>query len=314
MAYLDPRMQKRLTQKLEALNALRPLPPSAVQKLQKQFEIEMTYNSNAIEGNCLTLKETFLVLSEGITVRNKPLKDHLEARDHYEALEYMADLVAHDKKHTFSQQLVRTLHGLVVKDTVREEAGKYRTTEVRITGSSHRPPLALDVPHKMQDLIQRYAHQPKTHPVEQAALLHHEFVHIHPFVDGNGRTGRLIMNVLLMQHGYPLAVILKNDRAKYYRALSQSDRGDKTALVRLVAQCVERSLDIYLKTLTPQQKGSKPSKDMTLSQIAQKTKYSAKYLNLLVRQGRLEARKEGRNWVSSLEALRRYEDTRLRKR
>ena len=314
MAIFESRLRKRLDGKRAELDALRPLPPPAVKKLRKQFEVEMTYNSNAIEGNRLTLKETFLVLSEGITVRNKPLKDHLEARDHYEALEFIADLVAHDKKHTLSQHLIRTLHALIVKDTFKEEAGKYRTAEVRITGSKHRPPQAWDVPERMGKLIQHCGHPGKVHPVEQAARLHHEFVNIHPFSDGNGRTGRLLMNVLLMQKGYPLAVILKNDRKKYYDALSRADGGDLTAIVRLVAQSVERSLDIYLRALSAGKGGSAHSADKTLSQLAKETRYSAKYLNLLVRQGKLEARKEGRNWVSSRAAVRRYEMTRLRKR
>src|SRR3990167_7804076 len=216
MPSISPFLLDRLDQKLQKLQSLRPLPPLAVKKLREQFEIEMTYNSNAIEGNRLTLKETFLVVSEGMTVKNKPLKDHLEARDHYEALEFIAELVEHGKKHTWSERLVRTLHGLVVKDTDKEEAGRYRTTDVRITGSAHRPPTAMTVPQKMREFITQTDSLKKMHPVEQAALFHHKFVHIHPFTDGNGRTGRLLMNVLLMQKGYPLAVILKNDRKKYY--------------------------------------------------------------------------------------------------
>lgn len=313
MKYLNPDLKKRIESKLATLNRLRPLPPSAVKKLRQQFEIEMTYNSNGIEGNSLTLKETYLVISEGITVKNKPLKDHLEARDHYEALEFVMGLVEHKKPQTVSEQLIRALHQIVVRDTEKEWAGRYRNSNVFITGAKHRPPDAILVPENMAGLIQWFRReQARLHPIELAALIHHKFVHIHPFFDGNGRVGRLLMNVIIMREGYPLAVILKNDRKKYYDSLAKSDREDYVPLVRFVAQSVERSLDIYLKALKPfTEKGEVFS---TLNKISDKTSYSAKYLNLLVRQGKLEAHKEGRNWLTSSEAVDRYIQSRKRKR
>lgn len=315
MPPLDPRLMDRLDEKLRQLNDRRPLPPAVVGKLQKQFEIEMTYNSNAIEGNRLTLKETLLVLNEGITVKNRSLKEHLEAKDHYEALEFLSDLVAHHRRHTVSEHLVRTLHALVVKDTFRQEAGKYRLGEVRISGSTHRPPSAQDVPHEMKEMIRAFSISSKDHPVARAARLHHRFVHIHPFTDGNGRTGRLLMNVLLMQEGYPLAVILKNDRKRYYDALSKADHGDMGPITRLVAQSVERSLDLYLRATAPDGAGvRRGDRYQPLSELAKHTRFSAKYLNLLARQGKLEAHKEGRDWLSSRSAIDRYLLARLRKR
>jgi Fic family protein len=309
----NPDTTKRLDSKLKALNALRPLPPAAVRKLRQQLEIEMAYNSNAIEGNSLTLKETYLVISEGITIKNKPLKDHLEAKDHFEALEFLSDLVEHGKQPTLSEHLIRTLHQLVVRGTEREWAGKYRNSGVVIAGAKHQPPDALVIPGQMTKLIRWYRQaENRLHPVEAAALLHHRFVHIHPFFDGNGRTSRLLMNVVLMRHGFPLSVVLKNDRKKYYQTLGQADGGDAVPFVRLMAQSVERSLDIYLKTLTPAH--SKKARFMTLSNLSKRTRFSAKYLNLLVRQGKLEAYKEGRNWLSSPEALERYLAARKRKR
>ena len=154
--------------------------------------------------------------------------------------------------------------------------------------------------------------QTKLHSIELSALIHHKFVHIHPFFDGNGRTARLLMNVILMREGYPLAVILKNDRKKYYDCLAKSDREDYMPLVRFFAQSVERSLDIYLKVLRPSTK--KSEKFLSLHTVSAKTPYSAKYLNLLVRQGKLEAHKEGRNWLTSSEAVERYIQSRKRKR
>jgi Fic family protein len=311
--YLTQGLKDRIEKKKEALNKLRPLPVIAVRKLREQFELEMTYNSNAIEGNSLTLKETFLVISEGITIKGKPLKDHLEAKNHTEALAFVFDLIDKDKRHTFSEHLVRNLHQLVVQDTEKEWAGKYRTSNVLITGTDHKPPEAIEIAGLMRDLID-WLRKESTHlhPVELSAILHHRMVHIHPFFDGNGRTARLAMNVFLLQKGYPLVIILKNDRKKYYRVLARADKNDYEPLVTFIAQAVERSLNIYLKVLTPMNKESE--KFSSLLDLSKGTPYSAKYLNLLARTGKLEAHKEGRNWVSTKESLERYINLRERKK
>ena len=290
---------------------MRPLPVSAVKKLQENFSLEMTYNSNAIEGNSLTLKETFLVINEGITVKNKPLKDHLEAKDHYSAIEYLYDLVDKDKKHTISEKLIRSIHEIIVQETEKEQAGKYRNANVYIAGAKHTPPDAFEVPRLMNELIKWLGQNKKMDVVELAALFHHKLVHIHPFFDGNGRTARLIMNLLLMQAGYPLAIIFKNDRRKYYNILAKADKKDFAPLINFIAQTIEKSFDIYLKTLSPKKNKNKL---LSLSELAKETKYSAKYLNLLARQGKLEAYKDGRNWLSSKDALNNYVDNRERKK
>lgn len=313
MKYLNIKIADRIDQKLKSLNDLRPLPESAVLKLKEQLRIEMTYNSNAIEGNSLTLKETFLVINEGITVKGKPLKDHLEARDHHIALEYLYDLVEHGKNHTISEHLIRTIHQLIVRETDRKWAGVYRNSNVIIGGSDHNPPDALEVPQRMHELIDWIrVNKSKSHIIELSALLHHKLVHIHPFFDGNGRTSRIIMNLCLMQKGFPLVIIFKNDRRKYYNVLSQADKNKYGPLVLFIAHSVERSLDLYLRILTPSSK--KREKYIPLSELADKTPYSAKYLNLLIRKGRLEAHKMGRNWLSSEEAVKRYIEGRERKR
>ncbi len=313
MPYLSPIIKARLEEKLVRLNKLRPLPKSAVQKLREKFQIEMTYNSNAIEGNSLTLKETFLVINEGITVKGKPLKDHLEAKDHYAALEYLYDLIDKDKKHTVSEMLIKNLHQIIVQETDKEWAGRYRNANVIIGGAEHTPPNALQVPNMMRDLTTWLNSQKnKQNIIELTALLHHKLVHIHPFFDGNGRTARLTMNLLLMQAGYPLVIILKNDRKKYYDVLDKADKGKNEPLVKFIAQSIERSLDIYLKTLTPAT--TKREKFLTLTEISKTTPFSAKYLNLLARQGKLEAHKEGRNWLTTREAIGRYLKNRTRQR
>lgn len=304
---------QRIDQKLARLQQLRPLPETAVKKLQEKFQIEMTYNSNAIEGNSLTLKETFWVISEGITVKNKPLKDHLEAKDHHEALEFLYELVQPQNQLTVSEKLTRDLHGLVMKKTDEDWAGRYRQSNVFITGTDHTPPDASTVPSTMAQLVNwfRKNHR-RLHPIELAAKLHHQLVFIHPFLDGNGRTARLLMNVTLMRQGYPLTIILKNDRKKYYQVLQQADTNNYQPIIRFVARSVERSLDIYLKTLTPTSK--QREKFYSLAEIAKKVSFSADYLNLLARQGKLEAHKEKRNWLTSLEAVSRYLESRQRKR
>ena len=313
MQYLNENIKKRIQEKLITLDRSRPLPSSLIKKLNEQFRIEMTYNSNSIEGNSLTMKETFLVINEGITIRGKPLKDHLEAKDHYAALEYLSDLVEKGKSHTISEYLIRNLHQLVVLDTDKEWAGKYRDSNVIIGGADHNPPEAIEIPSLMHNLIiWTKENQKVLHPIEFSALFHHKLVNIHPFFDGNGRTARLAMNLLLMQKKYPLTIILKNDRKKYYRVLSMADTENYAPLVRFIAQAVERSLNIYLKIITPSSK--KKHKEMTLSQAACNTRFSAKYLNLLARQGKLEAYKRGRNWLTTKEAIDQYLKDRKRKR
>lgn len=310
MSYLESRIRERLDRKLQQLNKLRPLNSAQVLKLREQLEIEMTYNSNAIEGNSLTLRETYLVLQEGLTIKGKPLKDHLEAKDHKEALDFLYELVSQNQ-YSISEHLIRQLHQLVVRETEKEYAGKYRTGSVIIGGADHTPPDAVDVPRRMQNLLLWLKkNEKKMHPVELAAQFHHMLVYIHPFFDGNGRTARLAMNVLLMRHGYPLAIILKNDRKKYYRVLQAADKGKADSLVLFIAQAVERSLDLYLRMFGK----AKAGKLLTLSEASRGTPYSPKYLNLLARAGKIGASKKGRVWYTTKEAIDAYRRGRLRQR
>ncbi|OGI19886.1 MAG: cell filamentation protein Fic [Candidatus Melainabacteria bacterium RIFCSPHIGHO2_02_FULL_34_12] len=306
--YLSKKTINILEEKLKLLNTHRPISSSIVKKIKEQFEIEMTYNSNAIEGNSLTLKETYLVISEGITIKGKPLKDHLEAKDHKEALDFLYELIDKDKKITVSEYLVRQLHQLVVSKSHSDIAGKYREGNVIITGSNHTPPEGFQIPHEMKELISWLNKDPKKHHViELAALLHHKLVYIHPFSDGNGRMARLVMNVLIMKAGYPLAIILRNDRKRYYRILSEADEGRYEPLCEFIAQSVIRTLNIYLKVLTPSKK--KNEKYISLEELSKGSPYSATYLRKLATQGKLEAFKEGRNWLSSKQALKDYIDS-----
>lgn len=309
---MDKRLLSRIEKLLGRLNKNRPLKRSVVEKLREQFLIEMTYNSNAIEGNKLTLKETYLVLREGITVKGKNLKDHLEAKNHEEALKYLFELVDSKKRISISNSLIREIHQLVVKDTENQIAGEYRKTNVAILGSKHRPIPGFRVQEEMDKFVQWIPKaMTKLHPIEFAARLHHRFVHIHPFEDGNGRAGRLLMNLFLMRQGYPIAIILKSERLKYYNALEKADKGDFDSLMRLMGQAIERSLNIYIQAI---EATNDENEFMPLSKIAINTSYSAKYLNLLINKGLLGGQKEGRNWLTSMKEIRDYESTRLRMR
>jgi len=310
--YLSPQVIERLSAKHKQLQSTRPLSPTIVTKLRERFMLEMTYNSNAIEGNTLTLKETYLVLSEGITIKGKSLKEHLEAKNHHEALEFIFEQVEHDSQHTISEHLIRELQSLVIGNIDKSIAGTYRDVEVAITASSHQPPLATEVPGKMADLIKWFRkEQLKLNPIELAAILHHKLVNIHPFADGNGRTARLLMNIVLLQTGYPLVIILKNDRRKYYDTLAQADTGNSDPFITFIARAVERSLDLYLETITKNR--TDDQKFVTLSMLAKEFNLTQEHLNLLARQGKIVAHKRGRLWLSSHEDIKQYLDSRERK-
>ncbi len=310
---IPDRLLARIDEKYKLIQSQRPLSAAVIAKLKEQFSLDMTYNSNAIEGNKLTLKETYFVINDGITVKGKSLQDHLEAKNHHEAIHFLYELIEHKKRHTVSEQLIRSLQKLIVRDLDGEDAGNYRKAGVLITGSKHKPPEAFVVPHLMRELIDWIKRNSNSlHPVELASLAHHRLVHIHPFTDGNGRTARLFMNLILMQNGYPLVIILKNDRQKYYRALEKADRGQSSEMERFIAQAVERSINLYLKAFSGH---SMPNdKLVPLSMVAKNSSFSEKYLNLLARNGKLEAHKEGRNWLSSAKSLERYLLSRERKR
>lgn len=305
--YLSKNTVQTLESKFKELKSLRPISLTVFNKIREQFQIEMTYNSNAIEGNSLTLKETFWVIQEGLTIKGKPLKDHLEAKNHKEALEFLYELTDSKKQNTVSEHLIRELHQLIVQDSQRDIAGKYRDGNVYISGADHRPPSPIEVPIKMHELI-KWLNQNKTkyHIVELAALLHHKMTNIHPFWDGNGRVSRLVMNILILNAGYPLAVILKNDRKRYYRVLALADKGQYKPICEFIAQTVVRSLNIYLKVLNPTK--AKNKQLISLKELSKNSKYSAAYLRKLATQGKIEAVKERRNWLSTKEALKNYMD------
>ena len=303
---LERRLLQRINDKKTRLDALRPLPTGVLARLRQNLDLEWIYNSNAIEGSTLTLQETRLILETGLTIGGKSLREHFEVINHREAITYVENLVSQVAEITPHQ--VRQIHKLVLTQIDDENGGQYRKTPVRIAGADHIPPDAWEIPWQMTEwgdwLAQVQADQ---HSVVSAALAHHRLLTIHPFVDGNGRTARLVMNLILMKHGYPPTVIERVHRQQYYRVLARADASQFKPLVNFIGQAVERSLTLYVEACTL--KTSPPQDDeiwILLRNAAEGTPYSQDYLSLLARKGRLEAIKQGRNWYTTRLAVQAY--------
>lgn len=242
-------MLSRIDRDKARIDSHRPLPKHTAASLRDHLALEWTYNSNGIEGNTLTLRETKVVL-EGITVGGKTMREHLEAINHRDAIEFLEMLVAEPTP--ISERDIKDLHALVLRGIDSDEAGRYRRENVRITGASTTPPDFLHVEEAIQRLLSWTHSQTGYHPVRHIAELHTRFVEIHPFIDGNGRMGRLLMNCELMKAGYPPSIIRVNERLDYYDALDTAcTTGDYDAIARLVGQGVERSMAAYLELLEP---------------------------------------------------------------
>lgn len=229
------------------LNSKRPFSKETLKSLRNSINIEWTYNSNGIEGNTLTLRETQIVL-EGITVGGKTLREHLEAINHEKAIEYIEDLVK--EKNPVTEWNIKNIHQLVLKEIDDKNAGKYRSENVAIMGATHTPPDHLIVPELMEKLILNYQKWNKYHPIIKAAIIHGELVKIHPFIDGNGRTFRLVMNLSLMNSGYLPVIIKKENRLEYYNALDKAHTtSDYTDFVKLVTNLEIEMINKYLNLL-----------------------------------------------------------------
>tara|TARA_R110001592_G_scaffold117648_8_gene319775 strand:+ start:936 stop:1718 length:783 start_codon:yes stop_codon:yes gene_type:complete len=226
------------------LDAHRPLDAAVTASLHEELVLQWTYHSNAIEGNTLTLKETKVAL-EGITIGGKTLREHFAAINHRDAILMVEELV--EKQQLLDEWTIKSLHQLVLKNIDPENAGRYRTVNVLISGAEHRPPQALQIPEQMAafcDWCSQAAQQ--LHPIERAARVHGEFVKIHPFVDGNGCTSRLLMNLELMKAGFPATVIEVAQRLDYDQALDKAHcTGDYADFINLVAKAVEKRFATY---------------------------------------------------------------------
>jgi len=300
---IDQRLAERLLEKKRELDQYRPLPPGIVRKLHEDLRVTITYNSNAIEGNSLSLNETKLVIENGLTVGSHPLKDYLEATNHARAFDLMTRLA--QNKEPFSLEIIKELHKLVMQG-IDESAGQFRTGQVYITGAAHTPPPGREVLEYIQgwvSSIERGDYQ-GLDPVSRAAIAHHDFEYIHPFFDGNGRTGRLILNLLLLRAGYTPALIQTDWRIRYITALqAASSRRNYRPIINLVGRAVELSLDLYLEACTqvPEEIYERAS------HLAQQYGYRANYLGWLIRYGRVSGIKRGRYWYTTHAAIERYQ-------
>ncbi len=238
----------RLNELKAKLDSLRPLPYAAVRNLHENLVLQWTYNSNAIEGNTLTLMETKVAL-EGITVGGKTLREHFEVINHREAIFFVEELVRGNTP--LSEWHIKSLHQLIQKNIDDTNAGKYRSINVLISGAQHVPPDYIHVPDEMAGFIRWYQKSASVmHPVELAARVHCDFVKIHPFVDGNGRTSRLLMNVELMKAGYPASVVPVSRRLEYYSFLDKAHTShDYEPFTSLIAEIAEQSFEPYWHAL-----------------------------------------------------------------
>lgn len=237
-----------IDEKRKLLDQKRPLPTHTLRSIREHLIVNWTYHSNAIEGNTLSLSETKVAL-EGITIGGKTIKEHLEVINHKEAILYVEEIVS--RQEPLSEWQLKNMHRLILKSIDDEHAGVYRKENVIISGAKHIPPNFLQVADDMQHLINDYRKwQDSIHAVERSALLHIEFVKIHPFIDGNGRTARLLLNFELMKNGYPPIVIEKEDRAEYYSTLDLAHTtGDNRPFVELIITSLNRTFDLYFKLI-----------------------------------------------------------------
>lgn len=232
----------------EEIDSYRPFTKNLSKSLHEKLIVEWTYNSNAIEGNTLTISETKVVL-EGITIGGKSMVEHLETINHREAILFIEDMIANEEKLT--EWNLKSIHNLILKKIDNVNAGRYRKENVLISGATHIPPKHFEVDYLMQKMVKEYTNEWKAyHPVVRATLLHGEFVKIHPFIDGNGRTARLLLNFELMKSGF-VPIIIKNDqRASYYDALDIAHtRMDYGPFIKLVADLLVESESLWLSVL-----------------------------------------------------------------
>lgn len=304
---LEKQLERILEKKTE-LDKLRPIPTYALKSIKESLMIEWTYNSNSIEGNTLTLLETKMVIEEGFTIKGKSLREHFEAVNHQEAIEFVENLVSDN--YLLKERDILNIHELVLQKIEKDFAGRFRTSGVRISGANFVPPNALKIDGYINELVD-WVNTSDLDIIIKSTIFHHRFVWIHPFFDGNGRTVRLLFNLLLMKEGFPPAIILKNDRKKYYDALNFANNGNYSKLALLILQALERSINIYLGSLNNTYDNYLPISDIVQEE---KLPYGQEYISLLARKGKIDAFKEGRNWLTTKDAILEYIENRDRKR
>lgn len=282
-----------LTKKQKLLAKHKPLPGSLINNLDNWFRVELTYNSNAIEGNTLTRQETALVVEKGITVGGKTVNEHLEATNHALALDWIKKKV-NDSPQYITEQDLLNIHKIILRGIDDINAGSYRNVSVRISGSSVVMPNSLKVPELMKKFVLWLQQPQEIHPVEFAAEAHYRLLTIHPFTDGNGRTARLLMNMILLMQDYPMTIIRNQDRLAYINSLETAQLGgSKDDYFQLVINSVNRSLDIYLKSISGDQAEpfDKELKLLKIGELAKTVGTSNATIRYWTKEGLLEVAK-----------------------
>ena len=298
---IDKDLYDRILEKKKKLVSLRPLNKEQLKLIKEQINIEYIYNSTAIEGNTLSLNETKLILEEGVTISGKSLREHLDVINQKEAIYWIEDFIKNKTK--IKEIDIIELHRLTLKGISNHWAGRYKTSQNRIVGSKLKTTPPYKVHSEMNNLAYEIENSKKFNTIELAAYSHHELVKIHPFIDGNGRTARLLMNLILMRNGYPPIVILNRERKKYFETLERAHFGNFKDFFNFIARNVERSLNLYLNSLVPTKKNTEL---ISLKELAKETKYSQEYLSLRARQSKLVATKINGIWYATRKDLKDY--------
>lgn len=241
-----------IDKKKEILDSFRPFSSEQTINLKKVYNTDMTYNSNAIEGNTLSYSETKLILQEGITIGGKSINEHLEVINHKEALDFIEELINLPTS-AIRETDILNIHNLILKSINSKEAGKYRTQLVGVRkqdGDIYHFTDPILIKDKMEEFIKWLVSSTHLHPIQRATEAHYRFVTIHPFIDGNGRTARLIMNLILMQNGYVPSIIKVKDRAKYIQAIEKAQNQNIVDdFYKIIAKSVDKNIDFYIETL-----------------------------------------------------------------
>lgn len=291
-----------LQAKKKRIDSHKPFPKELIKSLEEWFRIELTYTSNAIEGNTLTRQETALVVEEGITVQGKSLTEHQEAINHALAWDFIHTLIR-KKREELTAHDILSIHSIILNKIDDLNKGRYRTVPVRLRGSETILPNALKVPDLMEDFFRWLQSNISEHPVNISIDAHFKLVSIHPFIDGNGRTARLLMNLLLMQSGYPPAIIRKEDRGMYINSLEKGQtKGHLDDYYNLMYEAIDRSLDLYLEAMEPGKVAipetvSEQQRFYTTEDVARLLKIDPESVRRYVRQGSLKAVKLGGKFI-----------------